>query len=70
MIKSFRVFENSASRSAQLMGGIDEALITTALGLIVAIPSLIMYNYYVRRVNSLSEEINILNQMVIAQLKK
>ncbi|MDH5717041.1 MAG: MotA/TolQ/ExbB proton channel family protein [Spirochaetia bacterium] len=70
MIKSFRAFEDTGSRSAQLMGGIDEALITTALGLIVAIPALIMYNYYIRRVNTLTEETNILVQMVQEELKK
>lgn len=68
MIKSFRSFEQSAARSAQLMGGIDEALITTALGLVVAIPALIMYNYYIRRVNTFGEESEILTQMVLAEL--
>lgn len=69
MIKSFRAFEENAARSTQMMGGIDEALLTTALGLIVAIPALIMYNYFVRRVNTLSEETGILSQMVLEQLK-
>jgi biopolymer transport protein ExbB len=32
-------------------GGIAEALITTAVGLVVAVPSLIMYNHFVRRMN-------------------
>src|SRR5678815_3010212 len=32
-------------------GGIAEALITTAVGLIVAVPSLIAYNHFVRRMN-------------------
>ena len=66
MIKSFHAFQQSASRSAQLMGGIDEALITTALGLMVAIPSLIMYNYYVRKVVVLSDEAMILGKAVRA----
>jgi len=68
MIKSFRAFEQSAGRNTQLMGGIDEALITTALGLIVAIPSLIMYNYYIRRVNTFAEETDVLTQMVLQEL--
>ena len=70
MIKSFRAFEQEAGRSAQLMGGIDEALITTALGLIVAIPALIMYNYYVRRVSTFTEETNVLTDMVIEEFPK
>jgi biopolymer transport protein ExbB len=32
-------------------GGIAEALITTAVGLVVAVPSLIGYNHFVRRMN-------------------
>ncbi|HKW15616.1 MAG TPA: MotA/TolQ/ExbB proton channel family protein [Candidatus Krumholzibacteria bacterium] len=32
-------------------GGIAEALITTAVGLVVAVPSLIAYNHFVRRMN-------------------
>ncbi len=54
MIKSFRAFESTMNSA--MMTGIDEALITTALGLIVAIPALIMYNYFVGKVNLLSEE--------------
>ena len=70
MIKSFRAFEQNVGRSEQLMGGIDEALITTALGLIVAIPALIMYNYYVRRVGTFTEETNVLTDMVIEEFPK
>ncbi|HET6347637.1 MAG TPA: MotA/TolQ/ExbB proton channel family protein [Candidatus Krumholzibacteria bacterium] len=32
-------------------GGIAEALITTAVGLVVAVPSLVGYNHFVRRMN-------------------
>ena len=37
--------------------GIAEALITTALGLIAAIPAAIAYNYFVTRLNSFSTEL-------------
>ncbi len=40
-----------------LAGGIWEALLTTAAGLIVAIPSYVAYNYFVYRVNFLTSEI-------------
>ena len=70
MIKSFKAFGVNTSRNVQLMGGIDEALITTALGLIVAIPALVMYNYYVRRVSTILEETNILIDMVLKELAK
>lgn len=36
-----------------VMAGISEALVATALGLFVAIPSVIAYNYFVRRVKKI-----------------
>ncbi len=36
---------------ATIMGGISEALVATATGLFVAIPSVIAYNYFVRKIN-------------------
>lgn len=36
-----------------VMEGISEALVATALGLFVAIPSVIAYNYFVRRVKKI-----------------
>jgi len=39
--------------AAVLAGGISEALITTAAGLTVAIPSLFFYRYFQRRVDEL-----------------
>lgn len=46
MIKSFTVMAQAAggAKPDQLAGGISEALITTATGLIVAIPTLLIYN--------------------------
>ncbi len=35
-----------------VMGGISEALVATATGLFVAIPSVIAYNYFIRRIKT------------------
>jgi biopolymer transport protein ExbB/TolQ len=52
MIQSFGVIAQSATREFQgIAAGISEALITTAAGLVVAIPIYIAYNYFSRRVN-------------------
>jgi biopolymer transport protein ExbB/TolQ len=32
-------------------GGVAEALVTTAAGLIVAVPALLLYNHFARRMN-------------------
>ena len=39
--------------------GIAEALVTTAAGLLVAIPALMAYNYFVRQIERLAEEIDL-----------
>jgi len=58
MIKAFAVIENSGlGNSAELAGGIGQALITTAAGLIVAIPALIGHNYLASRVDAILLEI-------------
>lgn len=36
-----------------VMGGISEALVATAAGLFVAIPSVIAYNYFIRKIKML-----------------
>jgi biopolymer transport protein ExbB len=70
MIKAFRAYEAAATRSAQLIGGLDEALITTAMGLMVAIPALILYNYYTSRVNTYADESELLIDMVMQELNR
>jgi len=39
--------------------GIAEALVTTAGGLLVAIPALVAYNYFVRRIQRMTDEIDL-----------
>ena len=43
---------HGAGNAALLAGGISEALITTAAGLTVAIPALIMHRYFQRKVDT------------------
>lgn len=75
MVRAFQIIqEKSASFNpvspGDLAGGIWEALLTTVAGLIVAIPTVVAYNYLVNRVDefvlemerSATEVINILSQ--------
>ena len=41
---------------ATVAPGMAEALITTAIGLVAAIPAVMAYNYYARKVKVLSSE--------------
>ena len=54
MIKVFSSIElEGTGNAAVLAGGISEALITTAAGLTIAIPSLFFYRYFQRKVDEL-----------------
>jgi biopolymer transport protein ExbB len=60
MMKAFNVIAtNSATgRAEMLAGGISLALVTTATGLMVAIPAMILYLYFIGRVDGLVMEID------------
>jgi len=65
MIKSFDEMAASAGLDpAAVSGGISEALITTAAGLLVAIPAVVAYNLFTRRV----EEYNIAIEECVTDL--
>ncbi len=53
MIKAFMQIQlqGGTVNAASLAGGIWEAMLTTAAGLCVAIPCLLLYNYYMGRIN-------------------
>lgn len=54
MIKVFtEIMVHGTGNASILAGGISEALITTAAGLAVAIPALVMHRYFQRRVDTL-----------------
>ncbi|MEA3485094.1 MAG: MotA/TolQ/ExbB proton channel family protein [Candidatus Aerophobetes bacterium] len=54
MIKAFNVISvQGVGKPGALAGGIAEALLTTAVGLSIAIPSLIFYNYFSHRTDRL-----------------
>ena len=53
MIQSFAVISVVGSgKPTALAGGIANALLTTAAGLIIAIPSVVFYNFFVNTINS------------------
>jgi biopolymer transport protein ExbB len=60
MIQAFNVIASSPAmgRAEMLAGGISVALITTASGLLVAIPALVFYLFFVGRVDGLIMEID------------
>lgn len=54
VIKAFHSLGTSTEFGVRaVMTGISEALVATAMGLFVAIPSVIAYNYFVRKIKTL-----------------
>ncbi|MCX5759006.1 MAG: MotA/TolQ/ExbB proton channel family protein [Candidatus Hydrogenedentes bacterium] len=61
MIKCFAAIENSKGmvNPSDLAEGIGNALITTFAGLVVGIPALVAYNYFVSRVDTMIVEMEV-----------
>jgi len=59
MIKSFAAFDRATVDTMLLLSGIDEALYTTSLGLMIAIPGLVAYNALVTRTHTFMDELEL-----------
>lgn len=71
MIKVFNVIAaRGVGHPGALAGGISEALITTAAGLVVAIPSLVFYNYFVTKADGLIIEMEKASLRMLDILKR
>lgn len=53
MIKVFQELTLGITEATQLSGGISEALVTTAAGMCVAIPAIVLHNYFEGRATSI-----------------
>ena len=71
MIKVFIQVEASSGLISpkMLSGGIWEALLTTAFGLAIAIPTLVAYNFFLSRSNTLVNEIEDAEVELLSLLK-
>jgi biopolymer transport protein ExbB/TolQ len=66
IIHAFRaIAENAGGGPGVVANGIAEALITTALGLFVAIPAIVAYNAYSRKVERISEDMELCAQEIL-----
>ncbi len=70
IIRAFRDLSLESSEGAQaVMAGISEALVATAVGLLVAIPAVVAYNYLQREVKKTLSSSGALNQQVLFRLR-
>jgi biopolymer transport protein ExbB len=71
MISVFATLSTEANvNPGMLAGGISEALITTACGLVIAMPTLIFHNFFRTRVQSLIIEMEKISLRMVAILKR
>lgn len=70
IIKAFKDLSvNQAGGIAVVMTGISEALVATAVGLLVAIPAVVGFNFFNRRVRAVSSQIDVVAQVILASLR-
>ena len=62
--------EQSNVNPSMLAGGISEALVTTAVGMVIAVPTLAFYNYFVNRLQILILEMERISLRMVAVLKR
>jgi biopolymer transport protein TolQ len=71
IMDSFFEIGNQGSASLPVVApGIAEALVVTAIGLAVAIPSVLFYNYFVHRVDRIENEMDDFKNMLLSHLKR
>jgi biopolymer transport protein ExbB len=71
LIQAFMVWEAQASSITvdRLAAGIYQAMITTAGGLIVAIPFYIIYSVYTNRINGIARNMNHFGEILLQKMK-
>lgn len=69
IIRAFHALSVSSSAGPSVISsGIAEALVTTASGLVVAVPAVIFYNYFLRRVGNVMTEIAAVSKKVMVMI--
>lgn len=69
IMDAFRGLATSQGDAAAVMIGISKALVATAIGLIVAIPAVVAYNYYNKQVRSIFQGLEGVRDLCIAYAK-
>jgi len=72
MIRSFNqiALTEGAAKPSQLAGGISEALVTTCLGLIVAIPTMFFFTFFKNRIDSYLAAAKVIVDKLMGKFRK
>lgn len=69
IIRAFKLLENAGSEGATaIMVGIAEALVSTAMGLLVAIPAVMVFNAFMGRVKNWYIEMEVTSKELLAEM--
>ena len=69
IMDAFRGLAQSQGEASAVMQGISEALVATAIGLIVAIPAIIAFNYFSKQVKSVMQSLDSVRELCLAYAK-
>jgi len=70
VIKAFHDLSQSAVEGPEaVMRGLSEALIATAVGLLVAIPCVVAFNYFQKQIRDLFSDSEAMGRLLVARLK-
>lgn len=70
IIQAFGVLSLQRDSGAQVMGAVAEALVATAIGLFVAIPAVVAFNYFSTKLRELYLECEVVKDRMIAAREK
>ena len=72
IVNSFRELSSATGNGGQMgnvMGGIAEALVATAIGILVAIPAVVAYNWFAKKSSDIEDNVATLTNYLFAELK-
>jgi biopolymer transport protein TolQ len=69
VMDAFHGLANSQGEASAVMGGISKALLATAVGLMVAIPAVIAYNYFQKQVKGVMLNLQSVKDLCLAYAK-
>lgn len=69
VIRAFKDMSTAVADSGAVMAGISEALIATAVGLLVAIPAVVAYNAFIGSVKRKAADAELLSKTLLSHLK-
>ena len=64
------IFVFGKPRAQQVISGVSQALVATAVGLIVAIPAVVAYNIFAKKIKILLLQLESFRDLYISQLRK